>query len=196
MRTRPAIVLPMPLDVNAPRYINFGFQALARLKPGVTLAQANADVARMISILPPMFAQLELRPNVRPLAAEVIRDVGRILWILLAAVGVYSLGAYSVAQRTSEIGIRMTLGADRRRIILMILKESAALVTVGLAAGTLLAWAGARGAAGMLYGIQPSDPQTIAAAMMFLAVVASAASYLPARRASRASPVDALRQAQ
>ena len=68
LRTRPAIVLPMPLDVNAPRGISFGFQALARLKPGVTLAQANADVARMISLLPPAFARLELRPNVRPLA--------------------------------------------------------------------------------------------------------------------------------
>ena len=91
LRTRPAIVLPMPLDVNAPRGISFGFQALARLKPGVTLAQANADVARMISLLPPMFARLELRPNVRPLAADVIRNVGQILWILLAAVGVVLL---------------------------------------------------------------------------------------------------------
>jgi len=56
-----AVVLPMPLDVSAPRGISFGFQALARMKPGVTLAQANADVARMISLLPPAFARLELR---------------------------------------------------------------------------------------------------------------------------------------
>src|SRR6185503_2862213 len=83
--TRPVVLLPMPLDVKAPRGISFGFQALARLKPGVTLAQANADVARMIALLPPQFARLELRPNVRPLASDVIRDVGRILWILLAA---------------------------------------------------------------------------------------------------------------
>jgi putative ABC transport system permease protein len=68
LRTRPAIVLPMPLDANAPRSISFGFQALARMKPGVTLAQSNADVARTISLLPSMFARLELRPNVRPLA--------------------------------------------------------------------------------------------------------------------------------
>jgi hypothetical protein len=55
LRTRPEIVLPMPLDASAPRHISFGFQALARLKPGVTLAQANADVARLISLLPPVF---------------------------------------------------------------------------------------------------------------------------------------------
>src|SRR5687767_14030463 len=76
LRLRPAIVLPLPLDANAPRGISFGFQALARLKPGVTLGQANADVGRMISLLPPVFARLELRPNVRPLATDVIRDVG------------------------------------------------------------------------------------------------------------------------
>ena len=60
LRSRAAILLPLPLDANAPRGISFGFQALARLKPGVTLAQANADLARMISLLPPNFARLEL----------------------------------------------------------------------------------------------------------------------------------------
>src|SRR6185503_15593394 len=68
LRTRPDVVLPMELDVSAGRWISFGFQALARLKPDITLAQANADVARMISLLPPIFARLELQPNVRPLA--------------------------------------------------------------------------------------------------------------------------------
>ena len=91
LRTRPDILLPMPLDATAPRVISFGFQALARLKPGFTLEQANADVARMISLLPPIFARLELQPNVRPLADDVIGDVGEILWILLAAVGVVLL---------------------------------------------------------------------------------------------------------
>jgi hypothetical protein len=66
LRTRPAILLPLPLDPNAPRDgISFSFQGLARLKPGVTLVQANADVARMISLFPPVFTQLELQPDVR-----------------------------------------------------------------------------------------------------------------------------------
>src|SRR5688500_16637311 len=91
LRTRPDVVLPMPLDASAPRHISFGFQALGRLKPDVTLAQANADVARLISLLPSMFARLELRPNVRPLADDVIGNAGEILWVLMAAVGVVLL---------------------------------------------------------------------------------------------------------
>ncbi len=140
LRTRPAIVLPMPLDVNAPRFISFGFQALARMKPGVSLAQANADVARMISLLPPTFARLELRPNVRPLATEVVGNVGQILWILLAAVGVVLLIACgNVANlflvraegRHQELAVRATLGASRGRIARALLSESVVLALTG-----------------------------------------------------------------
>jgi predicted permease len=150
LRTRPAIVLPMPLDANAPRSISFGFQALARLKPGVTLAQANADVARMISLLPPVFARLELRPNVQPLAADVIRGVGRILWILLAAVGIVLLIACgNVANlflvraegRHQELAVRAALGAGRGRIARALLSESVVLALAGGLAGVWLAQA-------------------------------------------------------
>jgi putative ABC transport system permease protein len=162
LRTRPAIVLPMPLDAGAPRSISFGFQALARLKPGVTLAQANADVARMISLLPPVFARLELRPNVRPLAADVIRDVGRILWILLAAVGVVLLIACgNVANlflvraegRHQELAVRAALGASRSRIAGTLLSETLALALAGGLLGVLLA----QGALGLLRAIAPAE---------------------------------------
>ena len=162
LRTRPAIVLPMPLDVNAPRGISFGFQALARLKPGVTLAQANADVARMISLLPPAFARLELRPNVRPLATEVIRNVGQILWILLAAVGVVLLIACgNVANlflvraegRHQELAVRAALGASRGRIARALLSESVVLALAGGLLGVLLAQA----AIGLLRTIAPAE---------------------------------------
>ena len=162
LRTRPVIVLPMPLDVNAPRGISFGFQALARMKPGVTLAQANADVARMISLLPPTFAQLELRPNVRPLAAEVIRNVGQILWILLAAVGVVLLIACgNVANlflvraegRQQELAVRAALGASRGRIARALLSES---VMLALAGGGLGVWL-AQAALGLLRTIAPAE---------------------------------------
>ena len=162
LRTRPAIVLPMPLDVNAPRGISFGFQALARMKPGVTLAQANADVARMISLLPPTFARLELRPNVRPLAAEVIRNVGQILWILLAAVGVVLLIACgNVANlflvraegRHQELAVRAALGASRGRIARALLSESVVLALAGGLLGVLLAQA----AIGLLRTIAPAE---------------------------------------
>ena len=162
LRTRPAIVLPMPLDVNAPRGISFGFQALARMKPGVTLAQANADVARMISLLPPVFARLELRPNVRPLAADVIRNVGQILWILLAAVGVVLLIACgNVANlflvraegRHQELAVRAALGASRGRIARALLSESVVLALAGGLLGVLLAQA----AIGLLRTIAPAE---------------------------------------
>ena len=162
LRTRPAIVLPMPLDVNAPRGISFGFQALARMKPGVTLAQANADVARMISLLPPTFARLELRPNVRPLAADVIRNVGQILWILLAAVGVVLLIACgNVANlflvraegRHQELAVRAALGASRGRIARALLSES---VVLALAGGLLGVWL-AQAAIALLRTIAPAE---------------------------------------
>jgi predicted permease len=162
LRTRPAIVLPLPLDVHAPRGISFGFQALARMKPGVTLAQANADIARMISLLPPVFARLELRPNVRPLAAEVIRDVGQILWILLAAVVVVLLIACgNVANlflvraegRHQELAVRAALGASRGRIARALLSESVVLALAGGLLGVLLAQA----AIGLLRTIAPAE---------------------------------------
>jgi predicted permease len=143
LRTHPDVVLPMPLDVAAPRFISFGFQALARLKPGVTLAQGNAEVARLISLLPPMFARLELRPDVRPLADDVIGNVGDILWILLAAVGVVLLIACGNAAnlfliraevRQQELAMRAALGASRGRLSRALLSES---VLLGVAGGVL-----------------------------------------------------------
>jgi len=162
LRTRPAILLPMPLDANARRGISFGFQALARMKPGVTLAQANADAARVISLLPPEFARLELRPNVRPLSADVIRDVGQILWILLAAVGVVLLVACgNVANlflvraegRHQELAVRAALGASRGRIARALLSESVLLALAGGLLGVSLAQA----AIGLLRAIAPAE---------------------------------------
>ena len=150
LRARPDVVLPMQLDVSAPRFISFGFQALARLKPGVTLAQANDDVARMISLLPPAFARLELRPNVRPLADDVTGDVVTFLWILLAAVGVVLLIACgNVANlflvraegRQQELAMRTALGASYGRIARGLLSESVVLAVAGGAVGVLFAWA-------------------------------------------------------
>ena len=162
LRTRPEIVLPMPLDASAPRHISFGFQALARLKPGVTLAEANAEVARLISLLPPMFARLELRPNVRPLAVDVIGDVGEILWILMAAVGVVLLIACgNVANlflvraegRQQELAMRAALGASRGRIRRALLAESLVLALAGGVVGVALAWA----SIGLLQTMAPAE---------------------------------------
>jgi putative ABC transport system permease protein len=162
LRTRPEVVLPMPLDPSVPRGISFGFQALARLKPRVTLAQANADVARMISLLPPVFARLELQPNVRPLADDVIGNVGEILWILLGAVTVVLLIACgNVANlflvraegRHHEFAMRAALGASRGRVTRMLLSESVVLALAGGAVGVVLPQA----ATGLLRTLAPAQ---------------------------------------
>ncbi|HEX7238022.1 MAG TPA: ABC transporter permease, partial [Gammaproteobacteria bacterium] len=151
LSSRPAVLLPLPLDPSAPRFISFGFQGVGRLKPGVTLEQANADVGHMISLLPPAFAQLELRPNVSPLVEEVTGNVAEVLWILLAAVGVVLLIACgNVANlflvraeaRHQELATRAALGASRGRLARTLLAESVVLGLAGGVLGVVLASAG------------------------------------------------------
>ena len=112
---------------------------------------------------------------------------------LLATVGLYGVISYTVARRTNEIGIRMALGAQRGNVLGMILREAGMLLAIGLVVGAGLALAAGRAATSLLYGLKPYDPLTIALAMLALAAVAVAASFLPAQRASRLDPMVALR---
>jgi len=112
---------------------------------------------------------------------------------LLATIGLYGVLSYMIARRRNEIGIRMALGADRTRVVRMILGDAGLLVGVGIALGAVLAVLPARSAATILFGLKPGDPLTIALAMVLLAGVAAAASYIPARRAAGLDPMSALR---
>jgi predicted permease len=112
----------------------------------------------------------------------------------LAAIGLYGVTAFSVARRTHEIGIRMALGAQRAAILRMVLRDVAAMVTVGIGVGVALSLGLARYVEAQLYGVPARDIMTIGAAAIVLAVVALAAGWLPARRASRVDPMIALRQ--
>jgi putative ABC transport system permease protein len=112
----------------------------------------------------------------------------------LAVLGLYGVISYMVARRRNEIGVRIALGAGRGRVIQLVLKEAALLLAAGLVVGVGLAlWAG-RAATAMLYGLKPYDSVTLGGAIGLLAVVALAASYGPAHRASRLEPMDALRE--
>jgi predicted permease len=113
--------------------------------------------------------------------------------LLLAAIGLYGVLAYSVTRRINEIGLRMALGAERGGIIWMVLREALLLVSIGVAIGIPLAVVLARSVASMLYGLEPTDSLTISVAAGILFVVAAFASYLPARRAARVDPMVALR---
>jgi len=115
------------------------------------------------------------------------------LAIVLAALGIYGVMAYAVSQRTSEIGIRLALGADQRTILRLIVGNGIRLAAVGLATGIVLALALTRTLASLLFGTRPTDPVTFAAVVAALGLVALLASYVPARRASRITPVEALR---
>jgi putative ABC transport system permease protein len=113
--------------------------------------------------------------------------------LALAAVGIYGVLAYLVSQRTPEIGIRLALGADRRQVISMVLRHGLSLAAAGIAIGLVAALALTRLMQSVLYGVRPNDPVTFAAVTVALLLIALMASFLPARRATKVSPIIALR---
>ncbi|MGC1789633.1 MAG: ABC transporter permease [Terriglobales bacterium] len=113
--------------------------------------------------------------------------------MLLAAIGLYGVMSYSVAQRTKEIGIRMALGARRSDVIALVVKQGMALVLTGIVGGGILSLAMTRMIAGMLFGITATDPLTFVGVAALLAAVAFLANYLPARRGASVDPMVALR---
>lgn len=117
-----------------------------------------------------------------------------VLALVLALVGLYGIMAYTVARRRNEIGIRLALGAERRRVMGMIVAEVGRLVAPGLALGLVGALAGGRLVEGFLYGLRPSDPATLGGTVVLVLLVAVAAGAIPAWRAARMDPVAALRE--
>jgi predicted permease len=114
--------------------------------------------------------------------------------LVLAMIGLYGIMSYSVARRRNEIGIRMALGAEHTRVMRLVLGDVGRMVALGVVLGLAGTLAATRLVASMLYDVRPNDPLTIAASVVLLAGVAGAAGYLPARRAARLDPVDALRE--
>jgi ABC-type antimicrobial peptide transport system permease subunit len=116
-----------------------------------------------------------------------------VLALVLAAVGLYGLLAYTVSRATSEIGIRMALGAQRSEVVWLIMRGALRLAAMGVAIGVPSGWAASRLVASTLFGLRPGDPSTLAGAAALLAATAMAAAWLPARKASKVDPVVALR---
>jgi ABC-type antimicrobial peptide transport system permease subunit len=116
-----------------------------------------------------------------------------LLAVMLAAIGLYGVMAYSVACRRNEIGIRMALGAQRRDVIRLALRESLLLVALGAGIGLAMALATTRLISAQLFGLAPTDPLTITLATLLLLAVATLAGYLPARKAAQTDPMLALR---
>ena len=113
--------------------------------------------------------------------------------LVVAAVGLYGTLAYSTARRTSEIGIRMALGAQRAQVVAMVFRQNASVALAGAAAGLIAALLASRALASFLYGITARDPWVFAGSILMLALIASAASLLPALRSARINPMVAIR---
>jgi predicted permease len=116
-----------------------------------------------------------------------------LLGLILAVIGVYSVVSYAAAQRTHEIGIRMALGAEPRDILKMVLRQSLSVVGTGLGVGLMAALVGTRSIANLIVGIKPTDPVTFLTVILALSAIALLACWIPARRATRVSPLTALR---
>jgi ABC-type antimicrobial peptide transport system permease subunit len=116
-----------------------------------------------------------------------------VLALVLAAVGLYGVMSYLVGQRTREIGVRMALGAQQSNVLRLIMERGAMLTLAGIVIGTLAALALTRWISSLLYGVSAADPLTFVSVAAILALVALAAYYIPARRATKIDPLVALR---
>jgi predicted permease len=115
------------------------------------------------------------------------------LALVLSSIGLYGTMSYAVSRRTRELGIRLALGAQRKDLLWMVLREALQQVVIGVAIGVPVALAGARMIASMLFGVKTTDPATISVAVLVMGAIALAAGYLPARRATKVDPMIALR---
>ena len=169
--------------------------------PSAVLSQVRQAVQDIDRDLP-LFA---IHTLAEEMGAVLIRDrliatlstVFSALALVLACVGLYGLLSFSVVQRSAEMGIRMALGANRMQVVWTVMREALLLVSAGLVIGIptalLLGRVAASRISGLLFGVQATDPLAIVAATLLLAVIAAAAGYVPARRASRVDPMIALR---
>jgi putative ABC transport system permease protein len=152
-----------------------------RLDPAIPIA----DVRTLQQMLDRATAPTAFALTLVALAAAIA--------LLLGAVGVYAVVAYTVSRRTAEIGVRMALGARAADVRMMVLRQSGSVILTGITVGLVAAFALTRLMEGMLHGVSPTDPASYAAVTLLLAVIAGLALWLPAHRASRVDPLEALR---
>jgi ABC-type antimicrobial peptide transport system permease subunit len=165
--------------------------------PGPTLAETHRIVRNIdnhISITYEKTVAQHLAFALWPswMGAILLGSLG-LLALVLASVGVYGVMAYSVSQRTRELGIRMALGAQSSQVLQLVLRQGMLLAAIGLGIGLLAAFGSTRLASTLLYGVNPSDPTIFIGVTLLLAAAAFAACYFPARRALKIDPVVALR---
>ena len=183
---------PYPLP-DAPTVIH--------VRTRLPLAAARAAVQRQVQALDPNLPLFDVGMISQRISDSYWRQRVSGWWIsvfaglalVLSMAGVYSVTAYVVIERTHEIGIRMALGADGVDMVRMMVRDGLTMIACGTTIGTAAALTSAQLLKSLLYGVGPNDPLTFAAVAVLFALVALAASYIPARRASRVDPMVALR---
>ena len=174
-----------------------GIMLVTNLSPGVLEPQLNrllAEIDPNLTIISVRTMQQEVELTFdQERAVASLAGLFGIIALVLAAIGLYGVTAYSVAQRTNEIGIRMALGADRGRVIQMVLNGAFRRVLVGLILGLPLAVGAGKLISSQLYGVSSWDPMALGIAAVALAICSFFAAIIPANRAASISPVQALR---
>jgi predicted permease len=188
------------LDIYVP-YAQYPNDVMLHVRTDTDPASLAAAVRREVLALDPDLPVFDVRTltersadaTARTRVSALLLGVFASLALVLAALGIYGVIAYSVAQRTHEMGLRMALGARRGDVVRLVVRQGMTLVLVGIAAGLAGAFGLTRLLASMLYGVRATDPATFAVIALLLTAVAFLASWLPARRATRVDPSSALR---
>lgn len=190
----PALYMPLKQHPYMATQINIAIRT--RVAPAslidtvqARIHQADPAIATRFTTMDAMVGDSVEMQRFRSILIGSFAAVG----LLLAVLGVYGTVSYSVAQRTFEIGVRMTFGAERGSILKMVLRQVLLLVAIGIATGLTLSLLVGRFIASMLSGVSPADPLSLAAAIALLLLAATGAALLPARAASRVEPMQALR---
>jgi predicted permease len=194
-KIEPRFYVPATQPIDVPRFITFVVRTAAEpssVLAGVRQAILSEDRNLPITAASTLMELVDRQMVQDRLLARLTAAFG-LVGLFLAAIGLYGVVSYGVARRTNEIGIRKALGAQHGAVMGMILRETASLLAVGLVSGFGLCLAGVRFITSRLYGLAPTDPVAVAAAITVLTGVALLAAWLPAYRASRVDPLIALR---
>jgi predicted permease len=195
LQEEPAAAAYFPFSQHMQYLFNFEVRytgEAAQVIPAVRRAIAEVNPNIPINSISTLAEQVEESTANQRLIARLSAFFG-LLAAFLVCIGIYGLLSHAVARRTSEIGVRMALGARRRDVLWLILREILVLVAIGVSLGVPIALSGNQLVAKLLYGLSPADPASLFAAIAMLVVIAVLAGYLPARKASLVEPTVALR---
>jgi len=202
-RPDPRVFIPFsqfPADVPKAKFM-FGLAPQFAVRSSLPQATLEREIRAALKDTAPDMAEMQISPldksiadslRNQQLALRLASGFGLVA-LLLAAVGIYGVLAYSVAQRTREIGIRMALGCTRAGTLRLVAGQAAAMALAGLALGLAAAWPAGRAVRAFLFGVPPFDPLTLILAALLLLLVCTAAAAIPAYRATQVDPIEALR---